>query len=240
VWPSTNAVPASFCKDVTAFSFHIALWSGSIHKLAKRLGVTAGAIIRGAYAFATAEGDGNGDTLVFEIVDGSQAAGFAAPPWGLCLEIKPTRIQVPGSAADWEAPDKTFFTQIVREANRSHSATLPYLRRGWEMSEKLLGGNDVVFATCSINILDFSRGDFRTDMKTVAAAPEQDGVPPIFTNSLAFESIVGVYVPVVVQAHIFEDRVMYACPYDPSNVPLANIERFVRRQIEVLETLAAM
>ncbi|KAJ7818549.1 putative nonribosomal peptide synthetase [Mycena leptocephala] len=239
MWPATEAVPPTFCKDMGTYAFHIGQWQGSIGDVAKRAGVTSGALIRGAYAIATAEGEGVSDALVFEVADGSEGPGFTVPPWGFCSHVKPTRVRVPLGHVEDEG-----FMQIMRDANRSHVATLPYLGAAWEMTQKVL---EVNLATSIVNILDLSRGDFRKDMKTEpgpsavssnsSASPTSSGesVRPIFAKTLVSESVVGIYVPVYVEVHILKDKVTYACPYDPSMVQRENMERFVSRQVEVLE-----
>ncbi|KAJ6617994.1 hypothetical protein B0H10DRAFT_2218156 [Mycena sp. CBHHK59/15] len=244
--PSTTVVPVTFCKDMGTYAFYVTEWNGSIINLAKRIGVTAGACIRGAYAIAIAEGEESEDALVFEVADGSRAAGFSPPPWGFCSHVKPTRIHVQLRRQEQISDDTAHFTQIIRDANRSHSATLPYLGSSWQMSQKMLGRKDVNFATSIVNILDLSRGDFRKDMKHRDASGSSDSllstaeesVRQIFANTLVFESVVGIYVPVYVEVHILKEKVTYACPYDPSIVKREDMEKFVLRRIEVLETLA--
>ncbi|KAJ7665708.1 hypothetical protein B0H17DRAFT_284754 [Mycena rosella] len=245
VWPAAAAVPQAFCKDLGTYAFHVAQWAGSIGDLAKRAGVTAGALVRGAYAVATAEGEGAEEALVFEVADGSAAAGFTAPPWGFCSHVKPTRVGVPPRRA---ADEGARLLQIMRDANRSHVATLPHLGAAWRMAEELLGTKAVNFATSIVNILDLSRGDFRRDMKTegpaepsqafVSAPSDSEAfVRPIFAGTLASESVVGIYVPVYVEVHILRDKVTYACPYDLSMVRREDMERFVGRQAEVLDAV---
>ncbi|KAJ7143391.1 putative nonribosomal peptide synthetase [Mycena crocata] len=240
LWPAGAEVPSAFCKDMGTYAFHVAQWSGSIHTLAKRAGVTPGALVRGAYAVATAEGEGEEEALVFEVADGSGAAGLTTPPWGFCSQVKPTRIRVPHGRTSVDVDEGSRLLQIMREANRSHVVTLPYVSTAWEMAEKILGEKVVNFATSIVNILDLSRGDFRKDMKTEATSqesfdPSEESVRPLFSKTLASESVVGIYVPVYVEVHILKDKVVYACPYDPSMVQREDMERFISRQVEALE-----
>ncbi|KAJ7638511.1 hypothetical protein FB45DRAFT_826962 [Roridomyces roridus] len=218
-WPATKPVPATFCKDMSTYAFHVAEWTGDIAELAGQLGVTSGTVIRAAYAVAMAEGEGNGDCLVFEVADGSGAIEPSA--WGFCAHVKPTRVQV-----------TTDLKQVVHEANRSHAETLPYLGSAWDMTEKMLGSKEVNFATAIINVLDLSKGDFRKDMKGQSRAPGA-----IFDGTLVSESVTGIYVPAYVEVHILKGKVMYLCPYDPSLVKREDMERLVQRQIDVLGML---
>ncbi|KAJ6455230.1 putative nonribosomal peptide synthetase [Mycena sanguinolenta] len=243
IWPATAPVPVSFCKDMGTYALHFAEWKGNLADLAKRIGVTSGALIRGAYAIATAEGEGESDSLVFEVADGSGVAGFSSPPWGFCAHVKPTRIHVPLDGPGCAQVSDIQVVPIVREANRSHVATLPYIGSAWDMSQKMLAAEDVNFATSILNILDLSRGDFRKDMKNedqAAEASEIDsapGVRQIFSGTLAAETVVGIYVPVYVEVRIQKEKVTYICPYDPIVANTGSVERFVNRQIEVLSRL---
>ncbi|KAF8874945.1 hypothetical protein BD779DRAFT_1678501 [Infundibulicybe gibba] len=222
-----------FSKDMSKFSFHITEWKGHIGDISKRLGVTSGALIRGAYAVATAEGDRSEDTLVFEVADGSNAAGLSLPPWGFCLHVKPTRIRVsPGSTGS----ESSRLVDAIRQANRGHMKTLPYLGHSWDMTVKILSEQG-----------RFSEGHEERGYGLVLGADTSSppgpskGVQSIFDGTLAFETVCDIYVPVYVEIHIWKEKVTFACPFDPDTANRDDIETFaVGRQIEVLESLSTI
>lgn len=92
VWPPPSEVPLTFCKDISEYGFHVAEWRGSLNKVAKGAGVTMGAVVRAAFAISLAEREKRDETIVYEVVDGTSGTGLN--PWGCCIHINPTRIQV--------------------------------------------------------------------------------------------------------------------------------------------------
>jgi len=74
--------------------------------------------------------------------------------------------------------------------------------------------------------------------KTVDGLVQQSGSSRLFTNSLVQASIVGTYLPLCIEVQIKKDKVVFTCPYDPTVVEKKEIENFVQRQIDVLESLS--
>ncbi|KAF9029138.1 acetyl-CoA synthetase-like protein [Hymenopellis radicata] len=233
VWPSPSNVALTFCKDLMSYGVHLAVWPGSFQDLAKSVGVTKGAIIRGAFALAVSENERGSETLVYEIVDGRSGTGLN--PWGFCAHFSPTRINTYKSMAS--EVDRCL--AVVQHANRSFGEVLPHVGAAWDMAVNILGpkvesGQSII--TSTLNILDLTDYRFRKDMKRdnepIERLPNQ-----LFNQTLLHSMFVGVYLPLYVEARILRDKVILACPYDTTVVSKEDMEKFVARQISVFESL---
>ncbi|KAJ3768472.1 hypothetical protein FB446DRAFT_694940 [Lentinula raphanica] len=240
VWPSSH-VPQTFSKDLMLYTYHIRQWNGDIANIACQLQLTPGAILRGAYGIALAEGAGITDTMVFEVVDAGHNDQFTNT-WGCFLQIKPTRFNVPLHKTPKKLhEEKAQIISIIRQANLSHISTLPYLGLAWESSVKYLKNKaeaNAYFLSSVLNILDLRDGNFRKDMQRNASkSMNQDEKTSLFRENLVNETIRGAYLPIYVVTMIEEGSVTFMCPYDSESVHSADMAQFVDRQIEILELL---
>lgn len=223
VWPAPKDVPLTFCKDTSTYKAHVTQWAGSLQDLAKALGVSKGAVVRGAFGMTMAEKEERGETLVYEFTDGIINSKLS--PWGFCTDFKPTRIMGHPTVK----PERERFAAVVRDANRSYAETLPYIGLSWDMTVEVLGpkvnAGDQFMTSC-LNIFDM----------TVGAQKDDVAAPQLFANLLQ-QMFVGVNCPLYLEARIQNDLVILAFVYDPEVVKEEEAEAFVQRMVHFLDQL---
>ncbi|KAJ7156547.1 hypothetical protein C8R43DRAFT_414664 [Mycena crocata] len=222
LWPSPSDVPWTFCKDLpTKFALIADQWMGSLQEISKAMGVTKGALLRGAFGMAVAEREGRSETLVFEPTNGM--ADKSLTPHGFCLDFKPTRIQ---SHPEVESETERFIA-VARDAHKSTAETLSNLGWGYDMAVDVLGPQ-----------VD-SKNAFLTSFFNVFDVPPQAKTDNLLPGTF-LQKAVGLHLPLYVEARITHDRVSWGCFYDPTVVVKEDAEVFIQRQKDFLTCLWAI
>ncbi|KAH9959905.1 putative nonribosomal peptide synthetase [Russula compacta] len=225
VWPAPQDVPQTFCKDTSTYKAHITQWAGSLPDVAKALGVSKGAIVRGAFGMTMAEKEERKETLVYEFTDGIINSELS--PWGFCTDFKPTRI----TSHPTVKPEGERFATVVRDANRSYAETLSYIGLSWDMTVEVLGPKVSAgeqFMTSCLNIFDV----------TAEAQKDDVAVPQLLTKAIQ-QLFVGVNCPLYMEVKIQNDLVLLMFVYDPEVVKKEEAEAFVQRMTDFLDQLKA-
>ncbi|KAK7045501.1 hypothetical protein VNI00_007754 [Paramarasmius palmivorus] len=233
MWPPISEVSLSFYKDFATYGVHVVPWVGSLAPIAKKLGVTKGALARAAYAVAIAEKEKRDRTAIYEIVNG--LSGLQLDPWGFCTHYQYTKVDThpPGS----EKSELERYIRVAQDCHQSYIKTLPYQASGCDMAAELLGAKSEPgqhFASALLNIFDL------TEPQT-PAQPSGNGSGSFslhqrFTTTEQ-SSFVGVNLPLNVVVRIMDHVTVLICPYDLSIINKAEMEAFVQKHIDVLETL---
>ncbi|THU91041.1 hypothetical protein K435DRAFT_759638 [Dendrothele bispora CBS 962.96] len=234
IWPPVSEVPLSFYKDFTTYGVHVVPWVGSLTSLAQKLGVTKGALARAAYAIALAEKEKRDKTLIYEIVDG--LSGLQLDPWGFCTHYQYTKVDTlpPGS----EKSKLERYSRVVQDCHQNYVKTLPHSASGCDMAAEIIGADSEPgqhFATALLNIFDM------TDPRA-SAQSSADGRPGPFSLLQRFiateqSTFVGVDLPLNVVCRIMDQATIIICLYDLSFLTKEEIEAFIQRHVDVLDTL---
>ncbi|KAJ3743516.1 putative nonribosomal peptide synthetase [Lentinula detonsa] len=253
IWPEPKYVKVGYSKDLSNFQFCFGKWEGSVADIAKKLGVTKGAVLRGAWAVAIAEqqsrvrGLKKGEepeelVTVFEPVEGRQ--GTTA--WGFLNHMGITVVRVPASSPGEGDRELNRLVQTVKNAHTSFAEMLPWISTAHDYAQQILGPKveaGHMFQTTILNILDMTHGDLRKDKKkkNVQATTQAslEGSQQLFDNSLLRSTLVGVYLPGGIELNVMSDSIAFISPYDTEVMRMEEVERFVQVQVEVLAKLGA-
>nr|ABA12609.1 putative nonribosomal peptide synthetase [Omphalotus olearius] len=238
IWPSPSIVPVDFCTEASTLGLHIGQWEGSLYEVARKARVTKGAILRGALGAAVAEKEGRGETVVYEIVDGT--SGMDISPWGFCVHVKPTKIN---AFPEVESSEADRFLDIVQYANRSHAETLSHQSSGLEVAFEVLGSQvkpGFKFQTSVFNIHDLDDGEYLKDIQQDGEATKEGGEARknLFNNNMIYSSWARVGIPIYFELRVTKEKVIWVCPYDPKLFKKEEVEAVIQRQIDLLQALS--